>query len=68
MEKSKSTFQAVDPLINRENFSISLRKKKKAEILDKKRRQNPSYYSYVDEIERLQHQIRGLLPPELKSS
>jgi hypothetical protein len=55
-------------LINRENFSISLRKKKKAEILDRKRRQNPSYYSYVDDIERLQHQIRGLLPPELKSS
>ena len=40
-------------MINRENFSISLRKKKKAEILDRKRRQNPNYYSYVDDIDRL---------------
>ena len=38
----------TDALINRENFSISLRKKKKAQILDEKRKKNPNYYNYVE--------------------
>ena len=67
MEKSKITSEVVDALINRENFSISLRKKKKAQILDDKRKKNPHCYNYI-EADEIEDKIRKLLPPHLQSS